>query len=177
MHNYSTSGVRYLESGTVAIYIYSCIKKHVCCNLGYRLFRAKRGLYSDSIDVCMASLRVSKTSFLVGTRTLALSTGASVSDIRGLLQIYSLAGLDSPCWSMFAWLENVALLCYHQRGSLESMSPAYPTVSPYFLGDSWHTGYILPWSLFNPTYQVGLICMIKNERTFFLAHGCRSYHW
>ena len=43
----------------------------------------------------MASLRVSKTSFLVGTRTLALSTGASVSDIRGL-QIYSLAGLDSP---------------------------------------------------------------------------------
>ena len=32
----------------------------------------------------MASLRVSKTSFLVGTRTLALSTGASVSDIRGL---------------------------------------------------------------------------------------------
>ena len=41
----------------------------------------------------MASLRVSKTSFLVGTRTLALSTGASVSDICGL-QIYSLAGLD-----------------------------------------------------------------------------------
>ena len=65
------------------------------------LFRAKRGLYSDSIEVCMASLRVSKTSFLVGTRTLALSTGASVSDIRGL-QIYSLGGLDSPCWSMFA---------------------------------------------------------------------------
>ena len=65
------------------------------------LFRAKRGLYSDSIEVCMASLRVSKTSFLVGTRTLALSTGASVSDICGL-QIYSLAGLDSPCWSMFA---------------------------------------------------------------------------
>ena len=32
----------------------------------------------------MASLRVSKTSFLVGTRTLALSTGASVSDIRSL---------------------------------------------------------------------------------------------
>ena len=30
----------------------------------------------------MTSLRVSKTSFLVGTRTLALSTGASVSDIR-----------------------------------------------------------------------------------------------
>ncbi len=29
----------------------------------------------------MASLRVSKTSFLVGTGTLALSTGASVSDI------------------------------------------------------------------------------------------------
>ena len=58
-------------------------------------------LYSDSIEVCMASLRVSKTSFLVGTRTLALSTGASVSDIRGL-QIYSLAGLDSPCWSTFA---------------------------------------------------------------------------
>ena len=49
----------------------------------------------------MASLRVSKTSFLVGTRTLALSTGASVSDIRGL-HVYSLAGLDSPCWSMFA---------------------------------------------------------------------------
>ena len=69
----------------------------------------------------MASLRVSKTSFLVGTRTLALSTGASVSDIRGL-QIYSLAGLDSPCWSMFASLENVALLRYHQRGSRESMS-------------------------------------------------------
>ena len=35
-------------------------------------------LYSDSIEVCMASLRVSKTSFLVGTRTLALSPGASV---------------------------------------------------------------------------------------------------
>ena len=49
----------------------------------------------------MASLRVSKTSFLVDTRTLALLTGASVSDIRGL-QNYSLAGLDSPCWSMFA---------------------------------------------------------------------------
>ncbi len=49
----------------------------------------------------MASLRVSKTSFLVGTTTLALSTGVSVSDISGL-QIYSLAGLDSPCWSMFA---------------------------------------------------------------------------
>ena len=60
----------------------------------------------------MASLRVSKTSFLVGTRTLALLTGASVSDIRGLY-IYSLAGLDSPCWSMFTWLENVALLYYH----------------------------------------------------------------
>ena len=29
----------------------------------------------------MASLRVSNISFLVGTRTLALSTGASVSDI------------------------------------------------------------------------------------------------
>ena len=49
----------------------------------------------------MASLRVSKISFLVGTRTLALSTGASVSDIRGL-QIYNLAEFDSPCWSMFA---------------------------------------------------------------------------
>ena len=57
-------------------------------------------IYSDSIEGCMASLRVSKTLFLVGTTTLALSTGASVSDIRGL-QIYSLAGLDSPCWSMF----------------------------------------------------------------------------
>ena len=64
------------------------------------LFRAKRGLL-DPIKVCMASLRVSKASFLVGTRTLALSTGASVSDIRGL-QNYSLAGLDSPRWSMFA---------------------------------------------------------------------------
>ena len=30
----------------------------------------------------MASLRVSKTSFLVGTRSLALSPDASVSDIR-----------------------------------------------------------------------------------------------
>ena len=60
-----------------------------------------RSLLGLAIDVCMASLRVSKTSFLVGTRTLALSTGASVSDIRGL-QIYSLAGLNSPCWSMFA---------------------------------------------------------------------------
>ena len=73
--------------------------------LGMILIKAhdfgSEGLYSDSIEVCMASLRVSKTSFLVGTRTLALSTGASVSDIRGL-QIYSLVGLDSPCWSMFA---------------------------------------------------------------------------
>ena len=65
------------------------------------LFRAKRGLYSGSIEVCMASLRVSKTSVLVRTRTLALPPGARVSDIRGL-HIYSLAGLDSPCWSMFA---------------------------------------------------------------------------
>ena len=48
----------------------------------------------------MASLRVSKTSFLVGTRTLALSPGARVSDIRGL-HMYSLVGLNSPCWSMF----------------------------------------------------------------------------
>ena len=32
----------------------------------------------------MASLRVSKTSFLVGTRSLVLSPGARVSDIRGL---------------------------------------------------------------------------------------------
>ena len=62
---------------------------------------------------------LSNTSFLVGTRALALSPGASVSDIHGL-HIYSLAGLDSPCWSMFAWLVNVAFLRYHQRGSLES---------------------------------------------------------
>ena len=58
-------------------------------------FRAKRGLYLGPIEVCMASLRVSKT-FLAGTRTLALSTGASVLDIRGL-HSYSLAGLNSPC--------------------------------------------------------------------------------
>ena len=37
--------------------------------------------------------RISKTSFLEVTRTLALSSGASVSDMRGL-HIYSLAGLD-----------------------------------------------------------------------------------
>ena len=65
----------------------------VCLYADVIKFRAKRGLYSDSIEVRMASLRVSKTSFLVGTRILALLTGASVSDIRGL-QIYSLAGLD-----------------------------------------------------------------------------------
>ena len=120
----------------------------------------------------MASLRVSKISFLVGTRTLALSTGASVSDIRGL-QIYSLAEFDSPCWSMFARLEYVALLRYHQRGSLESMSHILQSRLIFL---ETHTGYVLPWSLFNPTYQVGLICVIKNDRTFFLAHGCRFYH-
>ena len=84
--------------GVVGHYFDRCIMYMICTCI---LFRAKRGLYSDSIEVCMASLRVSKTSFLVGTGTLALPTGASVSDIRGL-QIYSLAGLDSPCWSMFA---------------------------------------------------------------------------
>ncbi len=138
-----------------------------------RLFRAKRGLYSDSIEICMASLRVSKTSFLVGTRTLALSTGASVSDIRGV-QIYSLAGLDSPCVGQCSRDLKTSLFSrYHQRGSLESMSH----ILQYRLVFSeTHTGYILPWSLFNPTYQVGLICVIKNERTFFLAHGCRSYY-
>ena len=56
---------------------------------------AKRGLYSGSIEACMASLRVSKTSFLVGTRTPALSPGASLSDIQVCgPHIYSLAGLD-----------------------------------------------------------------------------------
>ncbi len=80
------------------------------------LFRAKRGLYSGLIEVSMASLRVSKTLFLVGTRTLALSIGASVSDIRGL-QIYSLAGLDSPCWSMFADLKTSLFLATTQGRS------------------------------------------------------------
>ena len=53
-----------------------------------------------SIAVCMASLQVSKTPLFVGTRTLALLPFVRVSDIPGL-QIYSLAGLSSPCWSMF----------------------------------------------------------------------------
>ena len=68
---------------------------------------------------------------------------------------------------MFVWLENVALHRYYQRGFLESMSHIlqYRLI---FL--ETHTGYILPWSVFNPTYQVGLIYVIKNERTF-LAVG------
>ena len=37
----------------------------------------------------MASLQFSKTSFLVGTRSVALSPGARVLDIRGL-HVYSL---------------------------------------------------------------------------------------
>ncbi len=41
----------------------------ICWTLNHS-FRAKRGLYSDSSEVCMASLRVSKTSFLIGTRIL-----------------------------------------------------------------------------------------------------------
>ena len=66
----------------------------------YNSEQSEVSIYSGLIEGCMASLRVSKTLFLVGTTTLALSTGASVSDMRGL-QIYSLAGLDSPRWSMF----------------------------------------------------------------------------
>ena len=46
----------------------------------------------------MASLRVSKTSFLVGTRTLALSTGASVSDIQKIKKV------STRTRSRFVWL-------------------------------------------------------------------------
>ena len=49
----------------------------------------------------MASLRVSKTSFLVGTTYLALSTGASVSDIRGLYTYLQFS------WTRLTMLVNV----------------------------------------------------------------------
>ena len=53
----------------------------------------------------MASLRVSKTSFLVDTRTLALSTGASVSDIRGLENYSSeRSEVSTRTRSRFVWL-------------------------------------------------------------------------
>ena len=67
-------------------------------------------------------------------------------------------------------------LCYHQRGSLESMSHI---LQHRLIFSETHTGYILPWSLFNPTYQVDLICVVKNERRHLLL-GSRlsvlSYH-
>ena len=62
-----------------------------------------------------------KTSLLVGTRTLALSPRARVYYTCGL-QNYTLAGLGSPCWSVFVLLENIAFLCYHQWSSLESVN-------------------------------------------------------
>ena len=113
--------------------------------MGLLLFRAKRGLYSGSIEVCMASLRVSTTSFLVGTRTLALSPGASVSDIRGL-HIYSLAGFDSP-WQCSRDLKmSLFFASYHQRGSLESMSHI---LQHRLIFSETHTGYIYSHGLYS----------------------------
>ena len=63
--------------------------------------RYARLVYSGSSEVCMASLRVSKTSFLVGTTSLALSTGASVSDMRGLYTYLQLS------WTRLTMLVNV----------------------------------------------------------------------
>ena len=50
----------------------------------------------------------------------------------------------------------------------------YPTASPYLLGDSY---WLYSHGLTPPTRWTRLICVVKNERTFFLAHGCRCCHW
>ena len=126
MHSYHKNAVTHTLIDLEHAHADTLHALHVYLGTMYTLlFRAKQGLYSGSIGLCMASLRASKTSFCLSTASQApsLVPGTSIRvdylhEGPQQLQVSSCAKLYSPIELFFATSKIVAFSLHSQSSSI-----------------------------------------------------------